>query len=73
MRRVLRPGGLYVFVEHVAAKGVNKTLKFTNSMLKLKPIILVNSLILGVFFCVFMHYTDGTFLKFMQRVLDPLR
>ncbi|KAL3032833.1 hypothetical protein AAZX31_02G103900 [Glycine max] len=36
VRRVLRPGGLYVFVEHVAAK-------------------------------------DGTFLKFMQRVLDPLQ
>ncbi|XP_047156603.1 putative methyltransferase-like protein 7A isoform X1 [Vigna umbellata] len=34
--RVLRPGGLYVFVEHVAAK-------------------------------------DGTFLKFIQRVLDPLQ
>ncbi|XP_061366336.1 uncharacterized protein LOC133309569 [Gastrolobium bilobum] len=36
VRRVLRPGGLYVFVEHVAAK-------------------------------------DGTFLKFVQRVLDPLQ
>ncbi|TKY69657.1 Methyltransferase protein 7A [Spatholobus suberectus] len=36
VRRVLRPGGLYVFVEHVAAK-------------------------------------DGTFLKFIQRVLDPLQ
>ncbi|KAJ1423662.1 S-adenosyl-L-methionine-dependent methyltransferase [Sesbania bispinosa] len=36
IRRVLRPGGLYVFVEHVAAK-------------------------------------DGTFLKFLQRVLDPLQ
>ncbi|XP_057448202.1 uncharacterized protein LOC130739807 [Lotus japonicus] len=34
--RVLRPGGLYVFVEHVAEK-------------------------------------DGTFLKFLQRVLDPLQ
>ncbi|ESW29598.1 hypothetical protein PHAVU_002G083300 [Phaseolus vulgaris] len=36
VRRVLRPGGLYMFVEHVAAK-------------------------------------DGTFLNFMQRVLDPLQ
>ncbi|CAL0308098.1 unnamed protein product [Lupinus luteus] len=36
VRRVLRPGGQYVFVEHVVAK-------------------------------------DGTFLKFMQRVLDPLQ
>ncbi|XP_058777323.1 uncharacterized protein LOC131651670 isoform X2 [Vicia villosa] len=34
--RVLRPGGVYVFVEHVAAK-------------------------------------DGTFLRFLQRVLDPLQ
>ncbi|XP_027361099.1 methyltransferase-like protein 7A [Abrus precatorius] len=36
VKRVLRPGGVYVFVEHVAAK-------------------------------------DGTFLKFVQRVLDPLQ
>lgn len=36
VRRVLRPGGVYLFVEHVAAK-------------------------------------DGTFLRFLQRVLDPLQ
>ncbi|KAI4328464.1 hypothetical protein L6164_020817 [Bauhinia variegata] len=36
MKRVLRPGGLYAFVEHVAAK-------------------------------------DGTLLRFVQRVLDPLQ
>lgn len=36
VRRVLKPGGLYLFVEHVAAK-------------------------------------DGTFLKFVQGVLDPLQ
>lgn len=36
VRRVLKPGGVYVFVEHVAAK-------------------------------------DGTFLRFLQRVLDPLQ
>ncbi|RDY00656.1 Methyltransferase-like protein 7A, partial [Mucuna pruriens] len=50
VRRVLRPGGLYVFVEHVAAKGVNKTTKFPVEM-----------------------ETNGTFLKFIQRVLDPLQ
>lgn len=36
VRRVLRPGGVYLFVEHVAAK-------------------------------------DGTLLRFLQRVLDPLQ
>ncbi|XP_076890371.1 uncharacterized protein LOC143541422 [Bidens hawaiensis] len=36
IKRVLKPGGLYIFVEHVAAK-------------------------------------DGTFLKFIQRALDPLQ
>ena len=29
MKRVLRPGGLYIFVEHVAAKGIHQLIGYT--------------------------------------------
>lgn len=64
--RVLRPGGLYVFVEHVAEKGLNITFSIhCRNGNQLTWVI--------AYFVCFYGDTDGTFLKFLQRVLDPLQ
>ena len=70
VKRVLKPGGLYLFVEHVAGRGISRS--FTS--LRNRNNIYCSSC--GVSsICFIYEYcgADGTVLRFLQNVLDPLQ
>jgi hypothetical protein len=68
VKRVLRPGGVYLFVEHVAAKGIE-----LNFMIHWQDRKLSKSSEWDDFFCYCCGGADGTVLRFLQSVLDPLQ
>lgn len=63
VRRVLKPDGLYLFIEHVAASGTAPFSFHRTSQAKV-----CSGLISYMDVC-----ADGSFLRLMQSVLDPLQ
>ncbi|OMO82501.1 Zinc finger, RING-type [Corchorus olitorius] len=75
VKRVLKPGGLFLFVEHVAAKGMKS--EFPTETQQIKQIVsaLINIVVNHADFSLILALAvaDGTILKFLQSVLDPLQ
>lgn len=67
---MLKPGGYYVFVEHVAAEGIPCSLLNTISLSLLSYYRTAYNKNL---FPIYMIFADGTILRFVQGILDPLQ
>lgn len=69
---MLKPGGFYLFVEHVAAKGIELNFLIHRQERKLYPLIEWEIFIFSFLFCCCCG-ADGTVLRLLQSVLDPLQ